>query len=235
MKWRTAGFTVTLALSPHLLESQVTDILEKILKGVTHANVRMISGGLTSADTFLMGHGLRGIGLELYYDLEADSSGSIPNSRREKKLRTSLAVGYSQITGILGRGLDLRTSLERLPSATFSLSYHNSPQALIHPYLGARMGLTQLKSMRVVLPGDSQPIQGTGATYHVGGVFGIAGELASGKASMFVEYARTYCRLQNVDWVSPAVNLPPSLLGEFDLDTWSLDVGVRVRLKGGAT
>ena len=139
-------------------------------------------------------------------------------------INVELALGYSQLSGFRGRSLELRTSIEELPSLT---TYFTLATRLpISPYLGLRTGLTQLKGMRFIGVDSLPPSPGAGSTYHLGLAPGVV--VGGDEWGIFAEFAWTYRRIPHIDWSAAKSRIPAELLGDVKLDTWAFAVGLQV-------
>lgn len=157
-----------------------------------------------------------------------------PVREREANFTGEVAVGFGQLANLRTRylGFDLRGSLIDVPAVTGYLAKDVFGDA-VSPYIGLRLGLTNLSGFRAYLASDTlsfQAYEAAGTAPLFGFLAGIAIELDDnvllfGEASYISRYFR------NVRWGAAKDTLPQSLPRELRLSTQNLAIGLQFELK----
>jgi hypothetical protein len=138
-----------------------------------------------------------------------------------------LAIGYTQLTGYRGRDLNLRGSIEELPSLTLYATL--STGWWLDVYGGLRSGLAQVKGLRAV--SNDSVFHAEGSTIQ----FGIVGPaLVFGKPTgnwgLFIEPAWTFRKFDTIKW---GEGTPPgALLRGLDFSSFTLSIGGQIEVGG---
>ena len=222
---RGLGFEVTLDLGDFYVQRQSKcSAKEEVQYDTTEIKVSTRSDGVTDRTVTLTP--------KKKPTLTPDSSESVPMGvedpcKENWSLGAELGFGYTQSTGFRGRGIDLRGSLEELPAITLYLS--SALGWIVDPYLGVRVGLAQLKNMRVY--DDDSIITAAGSTYEVGIAPGLAFGRPDGSWSFFVEMAWMFRKFDTIDWTPKTGIVPAPLRTEFDFRTRTISLGAQYNFR----
>jgi hypothetical protein len=145
----------------------------------------------------------------------------------DPSLLLELAIGYTQLAGYRGGDVNLRGSIEELPSLTLYATLSNG--WWLDVYGGLRSGLTQVKGLRAV--SDDVVFHGEGSTIQ----FGLVGPALvfakpHGNWELFIEPAWTFRKFDTLKW---SEGTPPEvLLGGLDFSSFTLSIGGQFEVGG---
>jgi hypothetical protein len=156
-------------------------------------------------------------------------------------LQIDVGLGYSEFSGFsaVDNTFEIRGAVRELPAVsvfgTVSSDTEHSPFRKLLIRVGIRSGLIQLNDVQAIDPvgdGNGDVYFGTGQTFQLGGVAGVA---VAWKKEIYpyVEYMWMRRKFQSVQWTFTDENhtVPERFPRELNFSGPSLSVGIRIQLK----